>query len=214
MRIILLGPPGAGKGTQAAALSEELHLPHISTGDMFRHALKNKTTLGIEAKKFMDEGELVPDDIVVSMVRERIEEDDCKNGFILDGFPRTIVQAEKLDETLENSGIMIDVVLNLACDDNIILTRLTGRRVCRSCGAIYHVTNMPPKNEGVCDKCGGTLYQRDDDKEETIMNRLDVYRASTEQLIEYYRRKDLLKNVDANAQRENTLKEMLRILNG
>lgn len=214
MRVILLGPPGAGKGTQAASVSEELKLPHISTGDMFRHALKNETPLGIEAKKYMDEGELVPDDIVVAMVRERIEDDDCKNGFILDGFPRTIVQAEKLDETLETTGIKIDVVLNLSCEDSVILARLTGRRVCRACGAIYHVTNLPPKQEGICDKCGGELYQRDDDKEETIMNRLDVYRASTEQLIEYYRRKDLLKDVDANAQREDTLQEMLRILNG
>lgn len=212
MRVILLGPPGAGKGTQAASLSQELRIPHISTGDMFRHALKNETPLGIEAKTYMDSGALVPDEIVVAMVRERISEDDCADGFILDGFPRTRVQAEKLDEMLKDAGITLECVLNLDCDDNTVVARLTGRRVCRACGAIYHVVNMPPKQEGVCDLCGGELYQRDDDKEATIMHRLEVYREATAPLIDYYRRTDLLYDVDANADREVTLQHMLQRL--
>ena len=212
MRVILLGPPGAGKGTQAAAIAEKVGIPHISTGDMFRAALKQGTPVGLEAKKYMDSGELVPDDVVVALVRERITQDDCKNGFLLDGFPRTIVQAQKLDETLENDGLKIDLVINLKCDDKTVLARLTGRRVCRKCGAIYHIENMPPKVDGICDKCGGELYQRDDDKADTILNRLDVYKKSTEALIEYYRQKDLLKDVDANLPREETLNAMLALI--
>lgn len=212
MRVILLGPPGAGKGTQAASISEEIGIPHISTGEMFRAALKNGTPLGLEAKKFMDSGELVPDDVVVGMVNERIQQPDCKNGFLLDGFPRTIIQAQKLDDTMKNDGLKLDLVINLVCADKTVLTRLTGRRVCKNCGAIYHVENMPPKQDGVCDKCGGELYQRDDDKADTILNRLEVYRHSTEALIDYYRQKDLLKDVDANAQREDTLKAMLALI--
>ena len=209
MRVILLGPPGAGKGTQAADISKELGTPHISTGDMFRQALKNGTALGLEAKKYMNSGELVPDDLVVAMVKERISQPDCKNGFLLDGFPRTIVQAEKLDETLLDAGLNIDLVINLVCSNETVLTRLTGRRCCKKCGDIYHVKNKPPVVDGVCDKCGGEIYQRDDDKEDTILNRLDVYKNSTESLIVYYRDKEILKDVDADAKRENTLKAML-----
>ena len=212
MRVILLGPPGAGKGTQAASIASEVNIPHISTGEMFRAALNDGTPLGLEAKKFMDSGELVPDDVVVGMVRERIQQPDCKDGFLLDGFPRTIIQAQKLDETMENDGRNIDLVINLVCDDKTVLSRLTGRRVCRSCGAIYHIENVPSKQDGVCDKCGGELYQRDDDKADTILNRLEVYRNSTEALIDYYRQKDLLKDVDANAQREITLKAMIALI--
>ena len=212
MRVILLGPPGAGKGTQAASIASEINIPHISTGEMFRAALKEGTPLGLEAKKYMDSGELVPDDVVVGMVNERIQQSDCKNGFLLDGFPRTIIQAQKLDETMESDGLKIDLVINLQCSDRTVLSRLTGRRVCRNCGAIYHIENMPPKQDGICDKCGGELYQRDDDKADTILNRLEVYRNSTEALIDYYRQKDLLKNVDANAQREETLNAMLALI--
>ncbi len=212
MRVILLGPPGAGKGTQAASIAKEVGIPHISTGEMFRASLKEGTPLGLEAKKYMDSGELVPDDVVVGMVRERIQQPDCKEGFLLDGFPRTIIQAQKLDETLENDGLNMDLVVNLVCNDKTVLSRLTGRRVCRNCGAIYHVENMPSKQSGICDECGGELYQRDDDKADTILNRLEVYRNSTEALIDYYRQKDLLKDVDANAQREETLNAMLALI--
>ena len=214
MRVILLGPPGAGKGTQAASIAVEAAIPHISTGDMFRAALKQGTTLGLEAKKYMDAGELVPDDVVVAMVRERIQQPDCEPGFLLDGFPRTIIQARKLDETLAAAGLTIDVVLNLDCADATIITRLTGRRVCKSCGKIYHVTNMPSRVEGICDECGGELYQRDDDKEATIVNRLDVYKKQTFDLIQYYRDKALLNDIDANARREETLRAMLAIIKG
>jgi len=214
MRVILLGPPGAGKGTQAADISTELGTPHISTGDMFRAALKNGTALGLEAKKYMNSGELVPDDLVVAMVKERISQPDCKDGFLLDGFPRTIIQAEKLDETLLDAGLNIDLVINLICSNETVLTRLTGRRCCKKCGAIYHIKNKPPVVEGVCDKCGGEIYQRDDDKEDTILNRLDVYKNSTESLIVYYRDKGILKDVDADGERENTLKSMLDLVRG
>jgi len=212
MRVILLGPPGAGKGTQAASIAKEVGIPHISTGEMFRASLKEGTPLGLEAKKYMDSGELVPDDVVVGMVRERIQQPDCKEGFLLDGFPRTIIQAQKLGETLENDGLKMDLVINLVCNDKTVLSRLTGRRVCRNCGAIYHVENMPSKQSGICDECSGELYQRDDDKADTILNRLEVYRNSTEALIDYYRQKDLLKDVDANAQREITLKAMIALI--
>lgn len=214
MRVILLGPPGAGKGTQAVSIAQEAGLPHISTGDMFRAALKQGTPLGLQAKTYMDKGELVPDDVVVAMVRERIMQPDCAKGFLLDGFPRTLVQAEKLDETLAAAGLGIDLVLNMVCSAETIVGRLTGRRVCRSCGAIFHVRNMPPKKDGVCDVCGGELYQRDDDKEATILNRLEVYNRMTSGLIEYYRRRGLLKDVNADAPREATLAEMLALLRG
>jgi adenylate kinase len=212
MRVILLGPPGAGKGTQAVSIAGKIGIPHVSTGDMFRAALKQGSPLGLEAKKYMDAGALVPDDVVVAMVRERIQQPDCKKGFLLDGFPRTIVQAEKLDETMAKAGLHTDIVLNLVCSATTVTGRLTGRRVCRKCGAIYHVKNMPPKQTGVCDQCAGELYQRNDDKEETILNRLDVYKKQTEGLIEYYRRKGLLKDVNADAPREDTLAAMLALL--
>lgn len=214
MRVILLGPPGAGKGTHAADISKTMGMPHVSTGDMFRAALKQGTPLGLEAKKFMDAGTLVPDDLVVAMVRERICQPDCTKGFLLDGFPRTAVQAEKLGETMAAAGQKIDMVLNLACAKDTVVSRLAGRRVCRQCGSIYHVRNMPPKREGVCDKCAGELYQRDDDKEATVLNRLDVYERQTAELIDYYRRLGLLKDVDADAPRQETLDALLALLRG
>ena len=188
MKVILLGPPGAGKGTQAAAIAVTLRLSHVSTGDMFRENLKQGTPLGLEAKKYMDAGTLVPDDVVVKMVQERIAKPDCANGFLLDGFPRTIVQAATA------------------------ITRLSGRRVCRGCGKIYHVKNMPPKRDGICDKCAGALYQRDDDREETILHRLKVYQQQTADLIAFYRRQDLLTDIDADAPREVTEAAMLAAL--
>lgn len=214
MRVILLGPPGAGKGTQAVSLAQATGLPHISTGDMFRAALKEGTALGLEAKKYMDKGELVPDEVVVGMVRERIQREDCAKGFLLDGFPRTLRQAKMLDETLAAAGQKIDLVVNMVCSAETIVQRLTGRRVCRKCGAIFHVRNMPPKVEGVCDVCGGELYQRDDDKEETILNRLEVYHRSTSGLVDYYRRRGVLKDVNADAPREATLAAVLALVNG
>ncbi len=214
MRVILLGPPGAGKGTQAVSIAQQAGLPHISTGDMFRAALKQGTPLGLQAKGYMDKGELVPDDVVVAMVRERIVQPDCAGGFLLDGFPRTLPQAEKLDETLTAAGLGIDLVLNMVCSPDTIVGRLTGRRVCRACGAIFHVRNMPPKKDGVCDVCSGELYQRDDDQEATIMNRLDVYERSTSGLIEYYRSRGLLKDVNADAPRGETLAAMLALVQG
>ena len=175
MNLILLGPPGAGKGTQAVKIVEKYHIPHISTGDIFRANIKNGTELGKKAKAYMDKGELVPDDLVCEIATSRLLEDDCKDGCLLDGFPRTVYQAEKLDEFLEKHGKKVDKVLDIAVEKDELMTRLIGRRVCKACGATYHVTNMPPKKEGVCDKCGGELMQRADDTEETVENRIEVY---------------------------------------
>ncbi len=193
MNIVLLGSPGVGKGTYAKRISKIYNIPHISTGDMFREAIKNKTEIGLKAKGYMDKGELVPDDVTIKTVEERLKKDDCKNGFMLDGFPRTIAQAEALDKI-----IVIDKVLNFTASDEVIIDRLSGRRVCKSCGAIFHIRNIIPKTEGVCDNCGGELYQRDDDKPESVKKRLDVYREQTEPLIEYYKEKELLADIDAN----------------
>ena len=191
MKIILMGPPGAGKGTQAEKLVEVYQIPHISTGDMFRKAQKEGTELGLKAKSYMDQGQLVPDEVTVGIVKERLAEDDCKEGFLLDGFPRTVQQADALDGILKELGMALDRVVNIEVDKAFLVDRLTGRRVCRTCGATYHVTNKAPKVEGVCDKCGGELYQRNDDKIETVSNRLDVYAAQTAPLIEYYQSKGM-----------------------
>ena len=194
MNIVLLGSPGVGKGTYAKRISKIYNIPQISTGDMFREAIKNKTEIGLKAKEYMDKGELVPDDITIGIVEERLKKDDCKNGFMLDGFPRTIAQAEALDKI-----IVIDKVLDFTASDEIIIDRLSGRRVCRNCGAIYHIRNIVPKVEGVCDNCGGELYQRDDDKPESVKKRLDVYKKQTAPLIDYYKEKELLADIDANS---------------
>lgn len=196
MRIILLGPPGAGKGTQAERVSKEYGIMHISTGDIFRAAVKNGTPLGLKAKEYMDKGELVPDEIVVGIVRERILQDDCKNGFLLDGFPRTVAQAEALNETLAANGQQIDSVISLEVVDSEIVNRLTARRVCRACGATYNTVSGPSKVDGICDKCGGELYQRDDDTEATVANRLSVYHKETSPLIDFYTKIDKLQAVD------------------
>ncbi len=185
--IILLGAPGSGKGTQAKKLTESLSIPQISTGDMLREAVSNDTELGRQAKAFMDQGGLVPDEVVIGIVKERLQAKDCEKGFILDGFPRTILQAQALDRVVKELGKEIDTVLSLEVDENEIMERLSGRRTCAGCGTMYHVRFNPPKEEGRCDKCVGTLLQRDDDKEETIRTRLVNYKKSTEPLIEYYR---------------------------
>ncbi len=198
MQIVLLGPPGAGKGTQAEALVKKLLIPHISTGDMFRAAINNHTELGLEAKSYMDRGQLVPDDVTIGIIKDRIAQPDCREGFLLDGFPRTIAQAEALDELLAGRG-GLTAALNISVDLNKLITRLTGRRMCRSCGMIYHLLYNAPEKENTCDACGGMLYQRDDDKEETVKNRLDVYEAQTAPLIAYYSKKGLLHTVDGDA---------------
>lgn len=191
MKLVLLGAPGAGKGTQATVLAKEFHIPHISTGHIIRNAIAEKTPVGLEAKGYIDRGELVPDGIVVEMVKERLKQDDCKNGYILDGFPRTISQAEIMDQI----GILVDVVVEIAVDESIIVNRLSNRRECKSCGATYHLTNNPPQKEGVCDECGNSLTQRADDVPETIKHRIEVYKEQTEPLKGYYEAKGKLLSV-------------------
>ncbi len=208
MKIILMGPPGAGKGTQAEKLVEVYQIPHISTGDMFRKAQKDGTELGLKAKSYMDQGQLVPDEVTVGIVKERLAEDDCKDGFLLDGFPRTVQQADALDGILTEMGTTLDRVVNIEVDKAFLVDRLTGRRVCRACGATYHVTNKAPKVEGVCDKCGGELYQRNDDKIETVSNRLDVYAAQTAPLIEYYQSKGIMSSIDGSKSMEEVLADI------
>lgn len=195
MDIIMLGPPGCGKGTQAKRLVEKYGIPQISTGDLLREAVKKGTELGKEAKKFMDAGKLVPDSVVIGMVKERLAKDDCKQGFILDGFPRTVPQAEALDKTLQEVGRNITHVINIDVPNDEVVARLAGRRTCKGCGAMYHVSFNKPKKEGVCDKCGGELYQRDDDNEKTIRNRLQVYHDQTSPLKNYYGKKGLVKDI-------------------
>ncbi len=197
MKLIFLGAPGAGKGTIAKMVMEKYNIPQISTGDIFRDNVKSETELGKKAKEYIDKGELVPDEITVGMVKERLIKDDCKNGYILDGFPRTIPQAE----ALANIG-KIDKVIDFQARDDVIIQRLSGRRTCRKCGAIFHVVNIPPKVEGICDKCGGELVQRSDETEDVIKNRLEVYRKQTAPLIDYYEKKGMLAAVDANTSPE------------
>lgn len=196
MKLILLGPPGAGKGTQAKMLTERFAIPQIATGDILRGAVQAGTPLGIQAKGYMDAGALVPDEVVIGIVRERLQQEDCSTGFILDGFPRTVAQADALQENLQDLGRQLDRVVSLTVDADALVERLTGRRTCRSCGRGYHVTFDPPRNAQLCDACGGELYQRDDDQEETIRKRLTVYEQQTSPLIEYYRLAGLLTELD------------------
>lgn len=196
MRIILMGPPGAGKGTQADFLKTRLNIPHISTGDMFRKALKEQTPLGMEAKSFMDKGQLVPDSVTIGIVKERLTQSDCQKGFLLDGFPRTIPQADALEQTLQDLGMKLDKVINIVVKRESLIERLTGRRVCKNCGATYHLLFNPSKSGGNCDACGGELYQRSDDSLETVSNRLDVYESQTAPLVDYYRKKGLLLEIN------------------
>ena len=196
MKIIMLGAPGAGKGTQAKMIAEKYSIPHISTGDIFRANIKGGTELGMEAKKYMDQGQLVPDELTVKILLDRVANDDCKNGYVLDGFPRTIPQAEVLDKALSEPGDAVDYAIDVDVPDENIINRMGGRRACVTCGATYHMVHVPPKKEGICDKCGSELILRDDDKPETVKKRLDVYHAQTQPLIEYYTKKGILKTVD------------------
>ena len=196
MNLILLGPPGAGKGTQATRIVEKYKVPHISTGDIFRENIKNNTPLGQKAQEYMNKGELVPDQLVVDIALDRLGKDDCKNGFLLDGFPRTVFQAEALDKFLKDKGKGIDLVINIEVEDKMLIERLDARRVCPTCAATYNVIGMPPKKEGICDKCNDTLIQRKDDKKETVGNRIKVYHEQTSPLIDYYKEKGLIKDFD------------------
>lgn len=205
MRVIFLGPPGAGKGTQAAKIREKYEVAHISTGDILRANVKEGTELGLRAKEFMNAGKLVPDEVIIGMMAQRLQESDCAKGFILDGFPRTVPQAEALDELLAKLGLVLDATILFNVDDEVVVERLSGRRMCRKCGAIYHATFHPTRTEGVCDACGGEIYQRDDDREEVIRNRLAVYHDQTSPLIDYYRGKGLLKDVDAGGSSDAVL---------
>ncbi len=196
MKIIMLGAPGAGKGTQAKKIAEKYSIPHISTGDIFRANIKNGTELGKKAKTYMDQGLLVPDELVVDLVVDRVGQDDAKNGYVLDGFPRTIPQAKALDEALAKLGDKVDYAINVEVPDENIINRMSGRRACVSCGATYHLVHIPPKTEGICDTCGAELILRDDDKPETVKKRLDVYHDQTQPLIDYYTNSGILKEVD------------------
>jgi adenylate kinase len=214
VNIIFMGPPGAGKGTQAEQIVNEFSIPHISTGDAFRLAMRLGTPLGIEAKKFVDQGLLVPDEITIGIVRERIQDEDCQNGFLLDGFPRTISQAQALDEIVGTMDKKIDHVINLSVDRNLLLARLTGRRICRSCGATYHVIFNPPKQELICDKCAGELYQRSDDTEEKVGTRLDEYLSKTAPLLEYYDNQKILRQVNGEQEINAVTAEINTLLRG
>ncbi|MFA6078994.1 MAG: adenylate kinase [Candidatus Omnitrophota bacterium] len=198
MKIILLGPPGAGKGTQSEVLRRMYKIPHISTGDILRESIKNALPLGLKAKSYMDKGELVPDQIVIDIVVDRLKADDTKKGFILDGFPRTVKQAVDLDAALVKISSSIDSVIYFETSEKVAIERLTGRRICKNCGANYHVRNIPPKKEGICDKCGQPLVQRPDDTEATVLNRLKVYEAQTRPLIDYYQKAGLLAKVSGD----------------
>lgn len=214
MRLLIMGPPGAGKGTQAEVLVKELNITHISTGDMFREAIKNGTPLGLKAKEYMDRGELVPDEVVIGMVKERLSQPDCSQGFLLDGFPRTVEQAKALDETLNEMGIKLDGVINIVVPLDKLMARLTGRRVCRNCGASYHIIFNPPKEEGKCNSCGGELYQRSDDNEESVSTRLKAYEEKTQPLIDYYAAKGILKNINGDQEIPKVLADILAAVKG
>lgn len=214
MRLVLLGAPGAGKGTQAKKLIDKYAIPQISTGDILRQAVAEGTPLGKEAKSYMDKGELVPDKVVLGLVEERLKQDDCKKGYILDGFPRNTAQAEALDVILGDIGMPLTAAISVDVPKEDLMKRLTGRRTCRNCGQMYNVHFSPPKKEGACDKCGGELYQRDDDKEETIRRRLDVYEAQTAPLIDYYGKKGILHAVQGTGSIDDIFGRMCAVLGG
>ena len=202
MKMILIGPPGAGKGTQAKRLMERLGIPQISTGDMFRAAVAGGTPMGLKAKEYMDKGELIPDDVVIGVVKERLSSPDCNKGFILDGFPRTLDQAKALDKILGDMGSRLDHVIVIEVPDDALVERLTGRRTCRKCGYMHHIKFDTPKKDGICDKCGGELYQRDDDKEQTIRERLKTYHSQTAPLVAYYTDKGIVRKIDGKGSME------------
>ncbi len=212
MNLILLGPPGAGKGTQAQMIVERYHIPQISTGDILRAAVKEGTSLGKQAKTFMDRGQLVPDEVVIGIIDERLKASDCKTGFILDGFPRTTPQAEALQAILTKIGKSVDHVINIEVDSEELVRRLTGRRTCNNCGGMFHILFHPPKKEGVCDRCGGTLYQREDDGEETIRTRLKEYEKQTTPLIQYYQNKKLLRPIQGVGGQNQIFEQIIRVL--
>ena len=212
MKIIMLGAPGAGKGTQAKKIADKYQIPHISTGDIFRANIKNGTELGMKAKTYMDQGLLVPDELVVDLVVDRLAQEDCVNGCVLDGFPRTIPQAECLDAALAAKGEAIDYAVDVDVPDENIINRMSGRRACVACGATYHIVHIPTKVEGVCDRCGESLILRDDDKPETVKKRLDVYHAQTQPLIDYYTEKNVLKSVDGTKDMEEVFQAIVDIL--
>ena len=212
MKIIMLGAPGAGKGTQAKIIADKYGVPHISTGDIFRANIKNGTELGKEAKGYMDKGLLVPDELTVRLLLDRVAQDDCSNGYVLDGFPRTIPQAEVLDSELTKLGDSVDFAVDVDVPDENIIRRMSGRRACLNCGATYHIVNIPPKKEGICDVCGSELVLRDDDQPETVKNRLKVYHEQTQPLIEYYTGKGVLRTVDGTLPMEEVFDAIVKIL--
>lgn len=212
MKIIMLGAPGAGKGTQAKMIADKYKIPHISTGDIFRMNIKNGTDLGMEAKKYMDQGLLVPDELTVRILLDRVAKEDCKDGYVLDGFPRTIPQAEVLEDALNKLGDKIDYAINVEVPDEHIIRRMGGRRACLSCGATYHIEHVPPKKEGVCDQCGQELVLRDDDKPETVQNRLRVYQEQTQPLIDFYRERNVLKSVDGTQDMQDVFHAIVELL--
>lgn len=214
MKIIMLGAPGAGKGTQAKKLASKYNIPHISTGDIFRANIKNNTELGNKAKVYMDQGLLVPDELVVDLVVDRFKNPDCANGYVLDGFPRTIPQAEALDKALANNQDAIEYAIDVDVPDEVIIDRMAGRRACLNCGATYHTITIPPKKEGICDTCDSPLVLREDDKPETVKKRLTVYHEQTQPLIEYYIKKGILKSVDGTKTMDDTFKEVILIIEG
>ncbi len=212
MKIIMLGAPGAGKGTQAKMIAAKYEIPHVSTGDIFRANIKEKTELGMEAKKYMDQGLLVPDELTVKILLDRVAKDDCKNGYVLDGFPRTIPQAEVLDKAVSELNESIDYAINVDVKDENIIRRMSGRRACLKCGATYHIEHIPPKKEGICDACGSELVLRDDDKPETVEKRLKVYHEQTQPLIDYYNKKGILREVDGSQDMKDVFNAIVDIL--
>jgi len=212
LRVVLFGAPGAGKGTQAVQTAKKYNIAHISTGDIFRKNLREGTELGREARKYMDAGELVPDEVTVSMVEQRLAEPDCADGFVLDGFPRTIAQAEALTALLDRLGLSLDAVVNIDVDDELVVRRLSARRQCEQCGAVFNQLTRPPSEEGVCDICGGKLIARPDDRPETVRNRLDVYRDESAPVLDYYRRLSLVKDVHGSGTIEQTARDVDRVL--
>lgn len=212
MKIVMLGAPGAGKGTQAKMIADKYQIPHISTGDIFRANIKEGTALGLEAKSYMDQGKLVPDELTVKILLDRVSKDDCANGYVLDGFPRTIPQANVLKDALSKLNDKIDYAINVDVPDENIVRRMSGRRACVTCGATYHIEHVPPKKEGICDKCGSELILRDDDKPETVLNRLKVYHDQTQPLIDFYNNEGVLKEVDGTVDVKVVFENIVSIL--
>ncbi|MCK9536094.1 MAG: adenylate kinase [Bacilli bacterium] len=214
MRLLIMGPPGVGKGTMAKHINNVYHIPHISTGELYREAITKMTPIGKLAKDFLDRGELVPDDITVNLVKRTLKNENYQKGFLLDGFPRTIPQAQALDDILKQNNWKIDMVLNLLADDELLIERISGRRTCKKCGELYHIINKKPKIRNICDQCGGILFQRPDDNRETVAHRLKVYQEQTQSLLEYYHQRHLLRNINGAGTIEENIAEVEKILGG